>query len=235
MFGGGVLGGGAAARNDPYYSSVKLLLRGEGASIVDDIGHVMETEGTTVPAISAAQARFGTSSIFFSGSNSTLYTGDSPDWTIGNNSYTVDLWFYTDRSPSMQYGGMLFYQGGSAGSSSTVTNVLRMEYGKLLWHPDYQNYPGNLSLFTTTIFGATWNHVALVRDGVNFKLYVNGVLEVEATKAVTIIDSNERIKFGGMGSPTFYHPLLAYIDHFRFTNGVARWTANFTPPTVSDY
>lgn len=214
----------------PPAGNVKIFLRGEGSSIVDDSGHTIALEGgTDVPAISTTQVKYGTSSIYFpSGSN--MYFADSPDWTIGGNDYTIDFWIYSEASAD----SCIFYQGDMYGTPSEIANIIFIvEGGKILWMPDYQNYSDNLQLKSTTLMSTSWNHVAVVRDGNNFMLFINGILEASATKVVTIIDSAQPAHMGSMGSGGW--PDGFYLDNFRFTMNEPLWTNTFTPPAEGDY
>lgn len=224
--GGSVSGGtGCVSYVDPLSTNTKLVLRGEGGTIVDDKGHTaVLAGGTAVPSISTTQHLFGESSIHFpSGSN--MYFADDPDWTIGNNNYTIDFWIYSTASAD----GCILYQGDEYGSPHLISNIVFLvEGGKILWMPDYQNFGSHLQLYSTTLMGTTWNHVALVRDGDTFTLYINGVQEATQTKTVTIQDSSYPLHMGSMGVGGW--PDDFYLDSFRFNNGDARWTAPFTPP-----
>jgi hypothetical protein len=63
---------------------------------------------------------------------------------------------------------------------------------------------------------------------------VDGVLgsAVDVT-GVTANDSAYKFAVGCAGEYTT-SPFNGSIDEFRFSKGIARWTANFTPPT-SEY
>lgn len=73
----------------------------------------------------------------------------------------------------------------------------------------------------------TWQHFAFVNDGTNLTLYLNGQ-NVWTLACFASGDSDiEGFFVGGRGNdgPT-------YMQDFRVTIGVARYTANFTPPTA---
>lgn len=80
---------------------------------------------------------------------------------------------------------------------------------------------------------STWYHIALVRSGGVTKLYVNGV---QAGSSWT--DSTNYLADGLVFGASSYHTspntqygLYGYMDEIRVTNGIARYTAPFTPPT----
>jgi len=84
---------------------------------------------------------------------------------------------------------------------------------------------------STTIVANTWSHVAVVRNGSSFKIYVNGVQDsATATNTGAITGTGKAVKVG-IG-PDDGSPLTGYISNARIVNGTAVYTANFTPPTA---
>lgn len=77
----------------------------------------------------------------------------------------------------------------------------------------------------------TWRHVAMTRQGSSTRLFVDGT--VIATN--TTYTGNFRMDVIGQlffnGTP-FDYQFGGYIDEVRVTNGFARYTANFTPPSA---
>lgn len=87
---------------------------------------------------------------------------------------------------------------------------------------------------TTTLVANVWYHVAYVRFGNIFTIYLNGVSEGSITVPIYTIGSTVSAnhftvngdEFGGSGV------LLGRQDEFRYVNGKAFYTANFTPPSA---
>lgn len=85
-----------------------------------------------------------------------------------------------------------------------------------------------------TISTNAWTHLAFVRNGTSWLVYVNGVRYNIATVAGAIIYTNG-VGIGSdasraTGANNAYH---GYMDDFRVTKGVARYTAaTITPPTA---
>ena len=74
----------------------------------------------------------------------------------------------------------------------------------------------------------TWYHIAIVRNGSNEYIFVDGVsqgLTVDVNPA-TLGDVNDVLKIG----QTQDSPINGWIDEFRISD-TARWTSNFTPPS----
>jgi hypothetical protein len=75
-----------------------------------------------------------------------------------------------------------------------------------------------------------WVHIALVRVGTTVTLYKNGVGGTTATSSQNFISQNV---FVGADDSAGSGTLNGYINDVRITNGVARYTSNFTPPTAA--
>ena len=72
-----------------------------------------------------------------------------------------------------------------------------------------------------------WVHLAVVADGSNLKLYINGTNDGTYTNR-TIADRGGLL-YVGKGYDSWY--LRGYMDELRISKGIARWTSNFTPET----
>lgn len=75
-----------------------------------------------------------------------------------------------------------------------------------------------------------WHHFAYVRKGNVWTGYIDGQQDFTKTVAGTLINKSEDKRIGLWGNSTYGY--RGYIDEFRVTKGIARWTENFTPPTV---
>jgi hypothetical protein len=96
------------------------------------------------------------------------------------------------------------------------------------------NY-GTASLETSTSLSLnTWYHVAVSREGNVHRLFLNGTLEGSTTQSynvsstsVSYIGTNQYAL--GASNRSFY----GYIQDFRVSKYLARYTSNFTPPSAA--
>lgn len=74
-----------------------------------------------------------------------------------------------------------------------------------------------------------WQHVAISREGSAARAFYNGTLIDTKTTAMNLTQTTMVLfaRYTGQQSPSG-----GYIQDFRITNGLARYTANFTPPTA---
>ena len=77
----------------------------------------------------------------------------------------------------------------------------------------------------------TWYHIAVVREGTDIRFYVDGVNHGPGqTPGTDVFNSGSaRFVLGGSFNGGAYESHLANV---RITKGVARYSANFTPPAV---
>jgi hypothetical protein len=72
-----------------------------------------------------------------------------------------------------------------------------------------------------------WNHVAVVRHNSQITMYLNGQSIGSSAFDVYFTGDPLAVGISSLGA----HPFSGHIDDVRITKGVARYTANFTPPT----
>lgn len=210
----------------------KLLLHCNGANggttIYDECGKAATLVGTA--QTSTAQKVFGNSSLLLDGNSDYVTFADSDDWTFGTGDFTIDFWF---RATS--------FAGGWNQILGQIDNV-----GSNFWFVGIANGGTSINMTgagdSAVNIGAnyafstgTWYHIAIVRNGNDkdhWHFFVNG--QEQATSA-TSYNPN----FGNnanalrIGNAWGYY-WDGYLDELRISKGIARWTADFTPPT-SEY
>lgn len=176
------------------------------------------------------QKYFGASSIYFDGDGDRLTIPDHNDWNFANGDFTIDLWLRLAALPSLNTGAGLWDQYYNTDnrvhlyllrSSEDERNITFMA----------KNGGTLICSMTADVSWAvgTWYHVAIVRHGNDFSLYWQGSSVDTDTNAGTMPDVNTGIIIGRYINDT--HQLNGYMDEFRISKGIARWTENFTPPS----
>lgn len=221
--------------NDPYFSSNVLLLHCDGTNgsttFTDNspIGNTVTAVNTTV---STSRFKFGTGSGVFSGaSNSCLKLPAGATWNFSTGDWTVEMFVYV-TSYNAQTSRLFQTADGDLAVSiyMTMDNV-----GNLVLSASSNGvFPPNLfsGSAATPIGLNAWTHVAYVRNGNQFTAYINGVGTLIATTASSLYYNAAAVPVIG-GQTTPQRSLNGNIDEVRITKGVARYTANFTPPAMA--
>ena len=209
-------------------TNTALLFNMTNAGIIDN-AMINDVETLGNAQISTAQSKFGGSSIAFDGSGDYLVASDTPAYDFGSGNFTIEFWIY--RAATGDFMPIEKTINGQFGSwyiqFTTATNVIS-------WNCSSTGASNNM--FNNVSFGTlpslnTWYHVAVVRNGSAFTGYINGTGTSIGTSTATIFKSTYGITVGAHnGSASFY--LNGYMDDIRITRGIARYTANFTPPTA---
>jgi hypothetical protein len=215
---------------DQFFANVELLLKmdgGNGSTSITDSSPTPKTVTTVGSAqISTVQSRFGGASLFVNGGY--LTTPLSP-FAFGAGDFTIEMWLYPTatgnfRTAISNY--TTFATGNFSLFRSTGVNQNNWQFA------NNGTYPPDVT-GTTTVSASQWSHVAAVRTGNSLRLYVNGVQE--ATKNVSGMSFNgngSNLWIGTSGDSPTTTNFAGYIDELRITKGVARYTADFTPPTT---
>lgn len=212
-----------AAIVDPYYADVSLLLHGNGTNgsttITDNSPSPKTVTAVGNAQISTAQNKFGGASIAFDGTGDYLSIPASSSFAFGLADFTVELWLYRSGS-----GQQHLYEGRDL----VATNMILLYVNSSNQLAYYAN--NALAIATTAVPALNaWAHVALCRASGNSRLFLDGV-QVGSTFAdsTNIVAPPTTVNIGA--NPLGNTPLNGYIDDLRITKGVARYTANFTPP-----
>jgi hypothetical protein len=221
-------GGGGVGIDSYAVSALHFDGANDGTTFTDETGRTWTSTGAVTKT---AQKKFGTASGYFGGS-SRIETEDSDDFNFGSGDFTIDFWVYTSvasagyapyYSQHETNSNRFFFSTGPYGDAlyffvaSNDTTIAQYDIG--IGVPNNQ-----------------WNHIALVREASTIYIFVNGV---DAKRAIVAIGSasipniSAPVTVGARnaGGGTIDRYFTGYIDEMRISKGIARWTANFTPPT----
>ena len=190
--------------------------------------------------VDTAQSKFGGASLLVDGNGDYLSTGapatppERPYDFYGQ--FCVESWFRVNAFANNF--GSIFASG--SGFYSVLANAI-MVFGSGVGGGNAQKIHVTLRGGASTFFGTSalsagvWYHFALTRDGSNnVRLFLDGVQQgstVSSSAGFEFQSTGTRIGSNGWdGAASFFN---GWIDDLRVTKGVARYTANFTPPSAA--
>lgn len=142
---------------------------------------------------------------------------DSADWTLGSADFTIELWASFDTADSGSVGepGHIFI-GCDEGPSTRNKWFFAWGGGVLNFHV---NGPGVGAQFFplvpfSPVVGA-WYHLAIVRSGTTFTIYINGVAAGSSENAVVIPDPNAPLTLGQAEQIGFVHGSLDEVSLYH--------------------
>jgi hypothetical protein len=221
---------------DVYFPQTKLLLPFDGANGATTTSDLSDSNISVTfngnAQLSTAQSKFGGSSLYLDGGTSSGVSIASNSGLSLSGDFTIEMWIKTSTTSSDSNTRRIF-QTGPVGAATDLGLLL----GK-----SSANHSGYISVYTSTwnIDGSidaaddNWNHVAIIRSGSGVKLFVNG-----NQSGSTWTTSQDFSSGGSAGIDLGYNSsagvgrYVGYIDDFRITKGIARYTSSFTPPTTA--
>ena len=221
---------------DVYFPNVICLLSFDGSngstSITDRSNGNHTVTVNSDAKISTAASKFGGSSLLLDGSGDRLTINTVAD-VMNSNIHTIEFWFNT--SSSDYSGGPAFF--GFNNSSNSYDNSLLLQ---AISATQIRLYHTSGSSYSTSTVGAIndgeWHHLAVVSDGTDYDLYLDGTRVANNIGAAATIVDSDTFMIGAEydGSAALGNYFNGYIDDFRITNGVARYSgASFTPPSTA--
>lgn len=207
----GVMAAGAVrAVGDPYWANVVSLLHFNGVDgspdLVDQTGKVWTPTGSAL--LTTSQYRFGGASLELPSSPPSRIDCAHPDFSFGTDDFAVEVWFRPDA----------------------VSNRAVFSFGTSLVYVAANNWAyfnGNNAIVGGSVVLGAWTHIALTRSGGIIRLFINGAqVGNDYSSPGAINPGSMRLGWYNSGNPSG-----RFYDEFRVTSGVARYVANFTPPT----
>ena len=202
-----------------------LLLNFNNGGIIDQHStNVLETLGNA--QLSTAIKKYGSASMRFDGTGDYLTIRNSQNFAFGSGNWTIELWVYLNSSARQGFVAL-----GDASGTNVPWEIGVNASGKFRLLT--QTSGGQIIMDgTTTPTTGIWYHVAGVRNGGTATLYVNGVAEATSSSLSTNSLTTETNAIQ-VGKYSYGFELNGYIDDLRITKGVARYTSNFTAPTIA--
>lgn len=206
-------------------TNTQLLLNSTNAGIPDlAMQNDLETVGNA--QVSTSVKKYGTGSLAFDGTGDYLKLSSNPQLATNTGDMTLEMWIYPASTTSLQ----TFFDSwlGSGNGFYLWTDIWSGGYAAIDLLKNDTTYYYNSN--SPNIALNTWSHLALTRSSNTVRLFVNGIQQWSTTVTDSWTNQTAWVGWGtGNGNIAFN----GYIDDLRITKGLARYTANFTPPTAA--
>ena len=224
--------GAASVGGDPSFANVSLLLHCDGVdgstSIIDSSSSPRVLTPVGNAALSTEFSKFGLSSMKFDGTGDYYTTPYSTALDFGSGDFTVEFSVYHTTNPN-DGRFHIYLHSTSSDASNSGWMFYKQSNGIVIC-----SIKGLGSLSAPLLTLNTWHHLALCRSGTTYHLFRDGVLASTNTSSLSLSNVLAPLQIGGGQSTGTFgtNSLIGHIDEVRLTKGVARYTANFTPPTA---
>jgi len=208
-------------------SGTALLMSYTNAGIPDlAMQNNLQTVGSA--QVSTSVKKYGTGSLYFPNSGSNYlsnYATPFVDLTnFGTGDFTIETWIYFNTLSINQ------------GIVDNATNLSSAGTGKWTININSSNQlcfgqhsVGNIIQYSWSPSTGTWYYITVTRSNGTVRMFIDGNIVATASSSANF-NSSGGIQVAATAS---YGTLQGYLDDMRITKGLARYTANFTPPTAA--
>lgn len=209
-------------------AGTQLLLTAQNSGITDYARNTHLT--TNFNMKSSSFRKYGNTSLTFDGTGDYIGTAALIYPALGANNFTIDCWIY----PTTVSKVMTIFDCRATAAGPGIS--IEMNASGNLY-----SYVGSTQIMLTGGQPAinTWTHIALAKVGSTVTLYLNGTSPTNGSNAsvsTAITDTNYLFgTYYGSVTDVTTNRFQGYIDEIRVTPGAARYTTNFTAPTIHSF
>ncbi len=208
--------------SDPYFenSALHLLFKSAGAvPATDRTGKALTAAGDA--AVVADGGALTGYYLTLDGTGDYVTTPGVDDFQLGAGDFTIDFGFKVTASALKRV--LDYYDASGRGWYIAISTS-----GYLEWWNSTKVFTGSVAINTGSRF-----HGAIIRSAGKLYIATNGTFNTGfASDAVDYNVTPAQLTIGSRAGSTV--EMTGGFDFIRITPGVARWTANFTPPTLDD-
>jgi len=166
-------------------------------------------------------------SVGFDGSGDYLTLANSTDFDFGSGDFTVECWVKVTGNQSIK--GLIAKRTPNGGATNTNWVIYIDGLRTRSWFSNGSSYFISDWNSSSSLVANQWNHLAIVRNGDDWKVYMNGTQTGSVTNSSTIASTSRSLYIGAdhPGNAEFE----GHVSNLRVVKGTAVYTSNFTAPT----
>jgi hypothetical protein len=158
----------------------------------------------------------------FDGSSDYLDVDVGTSLQTGTNNFTIEFWFKNNASPNFAVIFDLY--------DSSDDRYLAVQFGSPTSNMLYlENGTTRITTSGISPNDGYWHHHAVVRNGSTVTYYIDGISRGTYTTTLNL-SSGDTARIGEYSATSGYN-IDGYLSNFRFVNGTAVYTSDFTVPT----
>ena len=220
-------------------SYTKLLVQSDttnnSTTFVDSSSYGHSISRSNQAAHSTGHAVIGGSSMEFDGANDTVNVAASANLALGSSDWTIDFWIYPASagrtwffSGTQDHNTALAYGHQSTAGETTGKLEMWSSSNGSSWNHMGDGASGRGQGTPGRFHTGVWQHLAMVRENAIWKIFLNGQLDAiaKASGAITSEKTNG-FNIGSHGHHGGSYGVHGWIDEFRMSVGIARWTGPF--------
>ena len=172
---------------------------------------------------------------FNASSNPYVDLDNNAAWAFGTNNFTLEAWFRSDggsnnrtiiaNGDAGQSGGWLLYMQGNNNIAFYVNAVKVATTYEAINNVDYED--------------SKWHHVAAVRDGNDYLLYIDGKLKDKSTQSAFNLTHNGKASIGARdlsaSVDAFWDGQIGMVRVFKGATGGARTESEIRTDMFNNY
>ena len=173
-------------------------------------------------SISSTISKYYGSSAYFDGSGDYLRVSNGiSEFQFGSGDFTIETWFWKSANGVNNYDGI-----ASLGVSGSANDGWFLEVSATRGYI-FAVGGGGIVSYNVSPNTSQWIHLSVCKQGNTTTMYLNGVSVSSFTGTYTVPSTATTLDIGTYSVNYWFN---GYIQDLRIYKGIAKYTANFTPP-----
>lgn len=212
-----------ARTSDEHWDKVVSLLHFNG-NLTDANGHTFTSIGTT----GFAAGKFG-QALDLPAPDANVHGIKSDigitDFALAGD-FTVECWVNAAASQPLTESCIV----GVYNPVGDNSWELSFDASTVFFYQQGAGFSNFVAIANVSLRGSGWKHIEINRSGAQVRLFIDGELKASGTSSVSYTSNNTPLHIGYQHGGGARYPFRGQIEELRITKGIARHTANFTPP-----
>jgi len=226
---------------DDEITNTTLLLQANGSDGDTNNGFIDSSDSThtitrngnvTQGSFSPFSQDEGKWGISLPAANSRMYTGSSSDFNLSTNDFCYEGWFWINDPDVVNYPrvfGLGPYYNDTNSFGVILHDLAENDKVTVYWN---DGSLGRKLISSTTVPANQWCHIAVVRSGSNYGLFLNGTRIATYTSSNAIGSGNRYAFIGSTDNGSGSEGYVGYVSNVRLVNGSSVYDPTQTSITV---